>query len=547
MPARSLSKAYQNEKLAAWRRHKTALRNAQKYLSPQEFEKCKVFLTEQYSQYRRALSTRHGVRKKKAARPSQPTATQHPTLGGLLQPAGIVIAAATLVALAADKAPPDIHLTMPLPTPLTTDIPLTMALPTPPTTAIPLTHAIQLTTTLPTPPTPAIQLTMTLPTPLTTDIPLTMALPTPPTPAIPLTTAPPKPPTPAIQLTIALPTPLTPDIPLTMALPTPLTTAIPLPPAIPVTIALPTPLTDAIPLPLTMTLPTPPTPAIPLTIALPTQKIYATRNQSVSEVSELRWVTMGVGGIMQGGVGAPRLRRRDRHVVLLAMHNEVSSTFRDSIRVQALLRSTSVTHISTMNLHQTLNCLGHNEVDFSRDRDVYPLLKQNRCPSVVFWDYNFVPGGYVISNYKANLFSGQVPGFFACGAHMVVMPNWVIREPRHSVLDKDIVRWQTQELVDGTLSVGHVTCTQGLAAIAPGVIIKQITLSALESETHHPLVAATMRAQDRLQDSTDDNAKSASWFLNKQYIGEKEAFIIFYDAKKIHDPRRYLRMLTVRR
>jgi hypothetical protein len=165
----------------------------------------------------------------------------------------------------------------------------------------------------------------------------------------------------------------------------------------------------------------------------------------------------------------------------------------------------------------------------------------------VFWDYNFVPGGYVISNYKANLFSGQVPGFFACGAHMVVMPNWVIREPRHSVLDKDIVRWQTKELVNGTLSVGHVTCTQGLAAIAPGMIIKQITLSALESETHHPLVAATMRAQARLEGSSDANAKLASWFVNKQYIGKKEAFIIFYDAKQIRDPREYLRVLAISR
>jgi hypothetical protein len=174
---------------------------------------------------------------------------------------------------------------------------------------------------------------------------------------------------------------------------------------------------------------------------------------------------------------------------------------------------------------------------------MYPVLKLN-CPTTVFWDYNFVPAGYVVEAYKANLFSGQVPGFFACGAHMVVMPNWVLREPAKSMLDSQVVREQTKELVDGTDRVDHVSCAQGFAKVAPGVLVKQITLSAVEAETLHPLVVATIAAHHLLHDSTDKHAQGASWPVNKRYIGERVAFLVYYDATKISCPRAYLLALS---
>jgi hypothetical protein len=247
---------------------------------------------------------------------------------------------------------------------------------------------------------------------------------------------------------------------------------------------------------------------------------------------------------MIGGEGHVGLRSH-KHVVFFAMHNLVSDTFRDSIRMQAVLRCTPVTHISTMNLYTDArgDCVGHNHVHFANDRDTYPVLKLT-CPTTVIWDYNFVPAGYVVEAYKANLFSGQVPGFFACGAHMVVMPNWVLREPSKSVLDSQIVREQTKELVDGTGRADHVSYVQGLAVVAPGVLVRQMTLSAVEAETLHPLVVATIAAHSLLHDSLDKHAQGASWPVNKRYIGEKVAFIVFYDAKKIPCPRSYLQLLT---
>jgi hypothetical protein len=164
-----------------------------------------------------------------------------------------------------------------------------------------------------------------------------------------------------------------------------------------------------------------------------------------------------------------------------------------------------------MNLYDDArgDCVGHNHVHFANDIDTYPLLKLN-CPTTVIWDYNFVPAGYVVEAYKSNLFSGQVPGFFACGAHMVVMPNWVLRDPPNSVLDSQIVREQTKELVDGTGRAEHMSCAQGLAVVASGVLVKHMTLSAVEAETLHPLVVATIAAHRLLCDSSDKHAQGAS-------------------------------------
>ena len=244
---------------------------------------------------------------------------------------------------------------------------------------------------------------------------------------------------------------------------------------------------------------------------------------------------------MIGGVG-PVDHSSQRHVVLFAMHNlsEVPTTFRDSIRIQSLLRCTSVTHISSMNLHSAVPCVGHNQVHFGGP--IYPVLMHN-CPPIVIWDYNFVPGGYVVSNYKENIFSGQVPGFFYCGAHLVIMPNWVCRNPPHSSLDNRTRSEQSMPLLNGLGLSGcknRVSFAQGLAEIAPRLDVKQIFLSAVEAETLHPLVVATIEAEDTLKHSRDPNATNARWSMNTCYIGEKEAFIVFYNAQKISCPRQYL-------
>jgi hypothetical protein len=250
---------------------------------------------------------------------------------------------------------------------------------------------------------------------------------------------------------------------------------------------------------------------------------------------------------MRGGVGELGLLSLG-HVVLFAMHNLVSTTFRDSIRIQSLLECTSVTHISTMNKYSFPDCVGHNEVHFEKGKHIYPLLVPN-CPPTVLWDWNFVPGGYVVNAYQKNLFAAQVPGFFACGAHVVVMPNWVVREPSHSCLDENITRnGETSKiLIKGNLPDFPVSFVQGLAKIAPGVLVNQITLSALEAETHHPLVAATISAGTMLAGSRDANAAKASWAINKRYVGEKEAFFVFYNVLKVPCPYTYLRLLTTKK
>jgi hypothetical protein len=191
------------------------------------------------------------------------------------------------------------------------------------------------------------------------------------------------------------------------------------------------------------------------------------------------------------------------------------------------------------------NCDGHNEVHYHKTKNIYPLLKRS-CPQTIIWDYNFVPAGYVIDAYKINLFAGQVPGFFACGAHVVVMPNWVLRVPSHSCLDEDITKngRQTTDLMNGLMPEYPITFAQGLESIAPHVNVTYITISALEAETHHPLVAATIASHNKLTTSTDKNAASASWSVNKRYIGNDKAFFVFYDKHLISCPRRYLLNLT---
>jgi hypothetical protein len=198
-----------------------------------------------------------------------------------------------------------------------------------------------------------------------------------------------------------------------------------------------------------------------------------------------------------------------------------------------------------MNQHVKQSCAGHNEVHFDHTKNIYPLLR-GTCPPTVIWDYNFVPGGYVVGAYKINLFAGQVPGFFACGAHMVIMPNWVVREPAHSNQDKHITSngRQSSDLLYGLLQQHPITFVQGLAKIAPNVDVTLTTLSALEAETHHPLVAATIAANEKLTNSTDKNAASASWQINRRYIGDAKAFFVFYDTNKISCPRKYLLALT---
>jgi hypothetical protein len=241
---------------------------------------------------------------------------------------------------------------------------------------------------------------------------------------------------------------------------------------------------------------------------------------------------------MTGGVGAVD-KPYHRHVVLFAMHNLVQTlpTFRDSIRIESLLRCTSVTHISTINQHEEFDCVGHNQAHYDKGREVYPHLRLN-CPPTVIWDYNFVPQGYVESNYGINLFSGQVPSFFACGAQMVVMPNWVTR------IDKKKTRSQSMPLLNGTAPENSESCAEGLARIVPGMTVKHVFLSAAQAEVYHPLVVATIAANHTLFESADANAAKACWATNKRYIGEKEAFIVFYNEREIPSPFKYLRTLS---
>jgi len=65
----------------------------------------------------------------------------------------------------------------------------------------------------------------------------------------------------------------------------------------------------------------------------------------------------------------------------------------------------------------------------------------------------------------------------------------------------------------------------------------------VEAETLHPLVVATIAAKHTLEHSKDPNAAGARWSLNTRYIGEKEAFIVFYNAHEISSPRAYLRCI----
>jgi hypothetical protein len=268
------------------------------------------------------------------------------------------------------------------------------------------------------------------------------------------------------------------------------------------------------------------------------------RQQPVSEDSELRYVTLRRDDVMLEGAGSFDLKRRDQHVALFAMHNALKTTFRDTIRVRAMLTHTGVTHISTMNRAPAANCLGHNPVEFRKDVNVYPVLYDKRsCPSTVIWDYNFAPGGYIDEAYKSNLYTDQLAGFFKSGAHMVIMPNWVTRIPAHSHLDRDISTEQTRVLLDGTMSFRGVTCRDALAALTPGSDIQQLPLSALEAETLHPLVVATKKARRVLLQED----RKATWSVNKCYIGEQKAFIVFYDVMMIRNPREHLLKLSTRR
>lgn len=247
-----------------------------------------------------------------------------------------------------------------------------------------------------------------------------------------------------------------------------------------------------------------------------------------STAKTLKWATLLPSGAMKEGTGVHG-QHNSYHVVLFAMHNEISITFRDSIRIRALLEKTGVTHISTMNLNMGAKCVGHNCVLFKQP--LYQVLQQG-CPRLVLWDYNFAFDFYVLENYGANLFSAQVPGYFTSGAEMVVIPNW---------------GKQTLPMFHGT-STNTNTNSQheqsfqcGMKAAGPTMNIKHILLSKKEAETHHPLVVATIAAADKLLSSSDCNARTATWETNQAWIGTAVAFIVLYNVQYIQDPMEYLK------
>jgi hypothetical protein len=88
-------------------------------------------------------------------------------------------------------------------------------------------------------------------------------------------------------------------------------------------------------------------------------RIYNLRN---APTAKLCWATMNLmSGTMHGGEGTKQ-QPMEGHVLLFAMHNLVSTTFRDSIRIHALLQYTCVTHISTMTHISTINIEQRHQV-----------------------------------------------------------------------------------------------------------------------------------------------------------------------------------------
>jgi hypothetical protein len=247
----------------------------------------------------------------------------------------------------------------------------------------------------------------------------------------------------------------------------------------------------------------------------------------------LKWATLGPMGSMQEGTGSHG-QHGGNHVILFAMHNEISRTFRDSIRIRALLETTAITHVSSMNQNLGAHCMGHNCVQFKQA--MCPELRQG-CPPLVLWDYNFAFDAYVLSNYGGNLFSEQVPGYFCCGAHMVVIPNW---------------GKQTIHMLHGTTarlnrdSQQEQSFARAMHRLDPLMEIQVAYLSAREAETHHPLVAATITAEHTLVHSSDVSARAAGWENQQRWIGVEVAFIILYNVEYIRNPLMYLKALCTK-
>ena len=184
-----------------------------------------------------------------------------------------------------------------------------------------------------------------------------------------------------------------------------------------------------------------------------------------------------------------------------------------------------------MNQNTGENCLGHNCVHFKQP---FCSVLRKACPPLVLWDYNFAFDSYVVSNYGGNLFSEQVPGYFYCGAHMVVIPNW---------------GQQTLKMLHGTTGrLNHnyqseISFECAMADLCPLLDIQIEYMSAKQAETHHPLVTATISAATTLLSCRKEYTKTATWDTQKQYIGSDIAFIILYNAKHITCPLLYLNTL----
>jgi hypothetical protein len=263
----------------------------------------------------------------------------------------------------------------------------------------------------------------------------------------------------------------------------------------------------------------------------PTQSHRQNTTTRSASSGTLRWATMEQRSVMSGGEGMVHCLG-SIHVALFAMHNAISSSFRDSLRIQALLRDTKVTHVSTMDQHKGTNCLGHNSVSFGQP--TYKVLRSG-CPPTVIWDYNWAFDGYILSNYGKNLFSEQVPGFFTCGANMVIIPNW----------GENTIRLFNGKSKNNTNSeVSPKSFADGMKQMAPTLKIKHIFISALQAQTHHPLVAATIAAAEQLASSSDVSARKANWSTQQKFIGVEQAFIVLYNVQFISDPLAFLRALS---
>ena len=228
-----------------------------------------------------------------------------------------------------------------------------------------------------------------------------------------------------------------------------------------------------------------------------------------------------------------------------AMHFDRDSTSdADSIRLNAMLRHTHVDAVFAVGMVCQARA-GYAQGDFSKR---IPYVSSMR-PSIIALDYNWSQVEYVrrCDRYNVNWFTGKIQAAMTeSGARVFILPNFI----QYANIDNNYML----ELFEGRAMFGSLALSKDVQSFAAYNADKKrrecdllhcFFISREESETLHPLVSASICAEDDLARRGKGNK---GWRINKNYVHPEKAFFVFHrPTDSEEDIKHYLKTVSSRK